>query len=295
MSKTEKTNFISDITVVAEHCCNHMGDFEFAKTMIDAAKESGASYAKFQKWHAKESLSTEHYNSNHPDSRNSFGEPYGKHRENLEFTIKQHIDLKSYCEDSGIGYSCSVFDKTSARGIASINPAYIKVPSQKNTNLEIYEIICSEFDGDIHVSTGMTTESELEVILEKIDKINGLDRTVLYVATSSYPCKFEDLYLLRITDYVNKYSKSIKAIGFSGHHNGIAADIAALTLGAKFFERHFTLDRTLKGTDHSASLEPQGMKKLVRDLILVQKALKKRPAGILDSEISAYKKVKAIL
>ncbi len=286
-----KENNVEPI-VIAEHCCNHMGDLKLAKEMIKSAKKSGASFAKFQKWNAVEALSDKHYTSPHPDSRNSFGEPYGKHRENLEFTINQHIELKKYCEDTGIGYACSVFDCTSARQIAGINPDYIKLPSQKNTNLDIYEIICSEFDGDIHVSTGMTTESELDSILEEIDKFGGLKRTVLYAATSSYPCRFEDLYLLRIGEYVRKYKDVLKAIGFSGHHNGIAADIAALALGARYFERHFTLDRTLKGTDHAASLEPQGMEKLVRDLNNVDKALKMRPDGILDSEISAYMKVK---
>jgi len=289
-----KKNKGDQILVVAEHCCNHMGDFELAKKMIKVAKESGATFAKFQKWNAVEALSKKHYSSPHPDSRNSFGEPYGKHRENLEFTIEQHIELKEYCKEVEIGYACSVFDCASAVEIAKINPEYIKLPSQKNTNLGIYEIVCSEFDGDIHVSTGMTTEYELDSILTEIDKFGALDRTVLYAATSAYPCKFEDLYLLRISDYVKKYGDSLKAIGFSGHHNGIAADIAALTLGARYFERHFTLDRTLKGTDHAASLEPQGLKKLVRDLKNVEKTLRIRPDGILDSELAAYKKVKIL-
>ena len=273
--------------VVAEHCCNHMGDIEQAKQMINAAKQSGASFAKFQKWYAIEALSEKNYNSPHPEPHHSFGEPYGKHREKLEFTIDQHIELKKYCEDIGIGYACSVFDCTSAEQIVDINPDYIKVPSQKNTNLDLYGIICAGFNGDIHVSTGMTTENELNSILEEIDKFNGLKRTVLYVSTATYPCAFEDLYLLTVQKYVHKYTNTLKAIGFSGHHNGIAADVAALTLGARYFERHFTLDRKLKGTDQALSLEPQALRKLVRDLRNVDQALKIRPDGILDSEMIA--------
>ena len=278
--------------VVAEHCCNHMGDIDIAMKMISAAKTAGAAFAKFQKWNAKEALSELHYHSEHPESRNSFGETYGKHRENLEFTIDQHLLLKEYCNEIGIGYASSVFDCTSARQIVSINPDYIKIPSQKNTNLDLYEIVCKDYEGDIHVSTGMTKESELNEILEEIDKFSALNRTVLYAATSSYPCLFEDLYILRVKEFVEKYHDVLKGVGFSGHHNGIAADIAALALGARYFERHFTLDRTMKGTDHSASLEPQGLAKLVRDLNNVDKALQHRPQGILDNEMAAYHKVK---
>jgi len=95
-----------------------------------------------------------------------------------------------------------------------------------------------------------------------------------------------------VKEFVEKYHGILKGIGFSGHHNGIAADIAALALGARYFERHFTLDRTMKGTDHAASLEPQGLTKLVRDLRNVDKTLEFRPKGILDNEMAAYLKVK---
>ena len=176
--------------VVAEHCCNHMGDLDIAMKMISAAKAAGASYAKFQKWNAEEALSIDHYNSPHPESRHSFGDPYGKHRENLEFTMEQHSIIKKFCDEIGIGYASSVFDCTSARQMTDLDPDYIKIPSQKNTNLGIYEIVCSDFSGDIHVSTGMTKENELNDILEEIDKYGALNRTVLYAATSSYPCRF---------------------------------------------------------------------------------------------------------
>ncbi len=114
----------------------------------------------------------------------------------------------------------------------------------------------------------------------------------MYSCVSGYPVPFEDLSLLDIKRLVDKYAAIVKAIGFSGHHLGIAADIAALTLGARYFERHFTFDRTWKGTDHAASLEPDGMRRLVRDIRNVSKALTYKRKDILDSEKIQREKLK---
>ncbi len=282
----------SAVSVVAECCCNHMGNFEIAKQMIDKSAKSGADFVKFQKWNPEFALSDTEYNKRHPNPSNSFGEPYGVHRQNLEFSLDQHRALQAYSVEKGVSYCCSVFDKVSAKEIVSLNPPYIKIPSQKNLKSELYDIVCKEFEGDIHVSTGMTDNSQVEAILDNISNKTSLDRVVLYCTTSSYPCRYEDLYLLRISDYLQRFGNDVKAIGFSGHHNGIAADIAAITLGAEFVERHFTLDRTMKGTDQAASLEPQGLEKLVRDIKNVQAALQNRPDRILDVELDAYNKVK---
>ena len=270
-----------------------MGDIDIAKKMILAAAEAGANYAKFQKWNAKTALSTEHYNAPHPNPRNSFGEPYGKHRENLEFEIEIHSVLKHFCEDNGIRYASSVFDMKSAAEVVQLEPDYIKIPSQKNLKLDMYDIICNDFAGDIHISSGMTTDDQVDDLLNEIGKRTSLKRVVLYCTTSNYPCEYKDLHLLRIRQFYNRYKDQVKGFGFSGHHNGIAADIAAITLGAEFVERHFTLDRTWKGTDHAASLEPQGLTKLCRDLKNVHSALTERPNKILSVEREAYEKVKS--
>lgn len=279
--------------LVAECCCNHMGQIDLAMKMIDEIADAKVDFAKFQKWNVTEALSVEQFNASHPNSAHSFGEPYGVHRENLEFTQEQHFDLKEYCSEKGVSYSCSVFDALSAKEICEVDPVYIKIPSQKNLKNSIYDIVCKEFLGEIHLSTGMTTDDQVLRILDTLDGFGALERVVLYSTTSSYPCRYDQLYLLRISDYINRFGKKIAAVGFSGHHNGIAADVAAITLGAKYVERHFTLDRTLKGTDHSASLEPQGIRKLARDIKNVTDALLLRPEGILDVEMEAYNKVKA--
>ena len=114
----------------------------------------------------------------------------------------------------------------------------------------------------------------------------------MYSCTSSYPCKFEDVSLLEIIRIKEKYENHIKDIGFSGHHLGIAVDIASYVLGANWIERHFTLDRTFKGTDHIASLEPTGLRKLCRDLHATKQSLKYKNSDILHCEVSQRKKLK---
>ena len=278
-----KNKYLNPV-VVAEIGCNHMGSFETAKELILLAKDSGANYAKFQKRHNKELLSEEQYNTPHPNPSNSYGNTYGDHREFLEFDLTQHYDLKKFCEENEIGYSTSVWDITSAKEIISLKPDFIKVPSAQNTNTELLEILTSSYDGDIHISLGMTNKSETNNIYDLFKKSDALDRLVVYSCTSGYPVPPEDVCLLEILEIQNKFEKEVRDIGFSGHHNGISIDIAAYTLGATWIERHFTKDRTWKGTDHAASLEPIGLKKLCRDLKAVNKALKFKNEEILEIE-----------
>ncbi|OXS18931.1 N-acetylneuraminate synthase, partial [Pseudomonas fluorescens] len=136
----------------------------------------------------------------------------------------------------------------------------------------------------IHCSTGMTTPDEIEQLVQFFERKGRAQDLVLYNCTSGYPVPFEDICLLDITTLREKYQSRIKQIGFSGHHLGIAADVAAYTLGAPIVERHYTLDRTWKGTDHSASLEPNGLRKLARDLRAVHKALTHKSQDILPIE-----------
>jgi N-acetylneuraminate synthase len=176
-----------------------------------------------------------------------------------------------------------VWDKTSAREIISINPEFIKVGSPSNLNFDMQKLLRDEYTGDVHISFGMTTQDEIETIMEFWKGYEN--RLIVYSCTSDYPVKFDDVCLLHIQELSNKYGHLIKGIGFSGHHLGIAVDIGARALGANWIGRHFTLDRTMKGTDHSASLESPGLQKLIRDLSAIDKALKSRPIGILDCEI----------
>lgn len=279
--------------VIAEIGCNHKGDLEIAKEMIKMAKIfCNADIVKLQKRNNKELLTEEQYNAPHPNPANAYGETYGEHREFLEFNATQHEELKNYCDEMGITYSTSVWDLSSAKEIAALSPEMIKIPSACNNHFEMLGWLCENYKGEIHVSTGMTTKSEIEELVTFfIDKKRNQD-TVLYNSTSGYPVPFEDICLLEIKNLKEKYGDKLKAIGFSGHHLGIAIDIAAYTLGAMYVERHYTLDRTWKGTDHAASLEPDGIRRLVRDLKAAHKALNYKEKEILDIEQVQRKKLK---
>ena len=280
-------------TVIAEIGCNHKGDFEIAKEMIQRAKVyCNADIVKFQKRNNLELLGVEGYNAPHPHPENSYGETYGKHRDFLEFTVEQHAELKKYCEEIGIIYSTSVWELTSAKEIAGLNPQLIKIPSACNNNFEMLKWLCDNYDGEIHLSVGMTSKALIQKIVDFFVEKKRNQDLVLYSCTSGYPVPFEDICLLEIKRLKEQYGDIVKAIGFSGHHLGIAVDIAAYALGAEFIERHFTLDRTWKGTDHAASLEPEGLRRLVRDLHAVEKAMTYKNEDLLEIEKPQYAKLK---
>jgi len=281
--------------VVAEIGCNHMGSMDTAKELILMAKTfCKADVIKLQKrdvktWAKKD---PELYNSPHPNPANAYGETYREHREALEFTKEQHRELKEYCEEVGIEYSTSVWDLKSAQEIADLHPNLIKIPSACNNHWEMLEWLCQNFDGEIHISTGMTTADEVGDLIDFFVKQKRNKDVVLYSCTSGYPVPFEDICLLEITNFVKKYGKIVKEIGFSGHHLGIAIDVAAYTLGATTIERHYTLDRTSKGTDHAASLEPDGLRRVKRDLMATYKALRFKGDGLLEIEKAQREKLK---
>lgn len=279
--------------VIAEVGCNHMGQMDIARDMIaTAAHFCKADAIKFQKRCPRELLTEEQYNAPHPNEHNSFGKTYGEHREYLEFDVDQHRELKKWCEEEGIIYSTSVWDLTSAKEIASLNPVFIKIPSASNTHFEMLEWLCNNYEGEIQLSLGMTTIEEEDKIVELFEKHKRNMDLVLFDCTSGYPVPSEDVCLLEIKRLQDKFGKRVKKIGFSGHHNGIALDIVAYTLGASIIERHYTLNRTWKGTDHAASLEPDGVRRLVRDLNSAQKALTYKKKEVLDIEMVQREKLK---
>jgi N-acetylneuraminate synthase len=246
-----------------------------------------ADVVKFQKRNNKLLLTESEYNAPHPNPQNSYGTTYGEHREFLEFSIDQHRELKKVCDELEIAYSSSVWDICSTKEIISLNPPLIKIPSALNTNFEILGYLCENYSGDIHISLGMTTREEQDKIVAFITERGRGNSTVLYACTSGYPVAFEDICLLEISRLLDLYGDKIREIGFSGHHLGIAVDVAA-----SWVERHFTLDRTWKGTDHAASLEPDGLRRVVRDLHAVQKSLAFKNADLLEVEKVQRKKLK---
>lgn len=290
-SKNKKLK--NDPIIIAEIGCNHKGEMEIAHEMIRVASIfCKVDVIKFQKRTPKELLTDKEYNAPHPNPQNSYGKTYGEHREFLEFDLNQHNLLKKWCEEEGLIYSSSIWDLQAAKDIISLNPEFIKIPSACNLDFNMLEYICENYNGKIHISFGMTTHDEEEKIISFFEKKNRNKDLVVYACTSGYPVPFEDVSLMELIRIKDSYKERIYDIGFSGHHLGIAADIAAMTLGANYIERHFTLDRTWKGTDHAASLEPDGMRKLARDLVNVKKALKYKNKEILDIEKVQREKLK---
>ncbi|MEP7240605.1 MAG: N-acetylneuraminate synthase family protein [Devosia sp.] len=291
------------VEVIAEIGCNHKGDLAIAKEMIQvAARVCKADVAKFQKRHNRELLTAEEYDRPHPVPENSYGSTYGEHREFLEFDTDQHKELIEECRANGIKYSTSVWDVTSAKAMVALNPPMLKVPSASNQHYEMQDLLCERFGGEIHVSTGMTTREEIRKTVAFYKERGRAKDLVVYSCTSGYPVAFEDVCLYEIGWLMGEFGNEIKGVGFSGHHLGIATDVAALAIGRAqedtghgqftHIERHFTLDRTWKGTDHAASLEPDGLRRLCRDVQNVDKALAFKREEILPVEAIQRQKLK---
>jgi len=277
--------------VVAEIGCNHKGDLDIARELIDLAHQCGADYAKFQKRDPQALSNTPAYQSPHPVPYNAYGNTYAEHRAFLEFDFKEHEILKAHCDQVGIGYSCSAWDMASAKVLCDLEVDYIKIPSACNNHLEMITFLRDNYKGQIHISVGMTTVEEEQAFMDLFSDLSP-NRLVLYSCTSGYPVAFDQVCLLEIKRLAESYGQQLAAIGFSGHHLGIAIDIAAYTLGVKWIERHFTKDRTWKGTDHAASLEPAGLSKLVRNLQATHQSLTYKSSSILDIEKPQRDKLK---
>lgn len=279
---------------IAELCCNHMGSVDLAKVMIDLAKQAGADIVKFQKrdidaWvNRKPNI----YNRPHPNENNAFGKTYKDHRQFLEFTFDEHKELKEYCDLKKIKYSASVWDMKSVQEICSLNPSMIKVASACNSNYEILEWLCKNYKGEIHVSLGMTSRDDIKRIVDFFIKHKREKDLYLYSCTSGYPVEYKDMCILEIKYLIENYGNIIKGIGFSGHHIGTVIDIAAYTLGANIIERHFTIDKQLKGTDQKVALTKEEYETLIKDIMIVKETLTYKNKDILDVEISNKEKLK---
>jgi N-acetylneuraminate synthase len=246
--------------------------------MIKMSKICGADYVKFQKRNPIKAVPEHMHNQPHPCPMHSFGETYLGHRQNLEFTVKQHRELKTYCNEIGIGYSSSVWDEDSARDIISLNPDFIKIPSAMNENYVLLDMVFNNYQGDVHISLGMISRKEKLNLYDYLE--DKKKRIVVFHATSGYPVKFKELYLMEIVKLKERFDR----VGYSGHNMGIAVDICAYTLGAEWIERHFTLDRTAKGTDNAASLEPVGLQKVCRDLKACYESLNYKNIDFTEDE-----------
>lgn len=252
--------------LIAEIGINHNGEVSLAKQLVDIAVTSGADAVKFQKRDI-DSLLTKEMQNRPYDGAHSFGYTYGEHRRYLELKERDFIELKKYCDKKRICFLASGWDRKSIDFLDDLGVKALKTASADLTNIPFLEYVAKK-GKPLLVSTGMADMSEVKKAVSAIEKIN--DQIVLLQCTSVYPCKFEDVNLNVIKTYKKEFGP---LIGYSGHEQGIAVSLCAVVMGAVIVERHFTIDRSLKGPDHAASLEPQGLYKLIRDIRSYEKAL----------------------
>ena len=281
----KKLNDESAPFVIAEIGHNHQGNLENAIKLIRAAAGAGATAAKFQKRENKTLFTPELYNQKY-NSENAFGETYGEHREALEFGVDEYKVCMAEAKNLGITFFATAFDFNSADFLSHLEvPAY-KIASGDLQNLPLLRYV-AKFRKPMIISTG---GSNIDMIRSAVETIQSVHNQVAILqCTASYPAKYEHLNLKVITTLRDMFPENI--IGYSGHDNGIAMSVVAYTLGARIIEKHFTLNRTLKGTDHVFSLEPQGMQKMVRDLNRAAVAIGSGEKVIYEEEIAPIRKM----
>jgi sialic acid synthase len=275
----------SDCYVIAEIGNNHQGSLEKCKELFRAAKECGAHAVKLQKRDNLALYTKEAYNKPY-DHENSFGTTYGEHREFLEFGAYEYRELKQYAEELGITFFATAFDFPSADFLAEIDmPAY-KIASGDLRSLPLIKYV-AQFQKPMIISTGAGTLEDVQRVYDAIAPINS--QLCFLQCTATYPADFEELDLRVIETYRELFPGVVA--GLSSHDNGIAMAVAAYVLGARVIEKHFTLNRAMKGTDHAFSLEPIGLRKMVRDLRRTRQALGDGRKRVHLNERSAYLKM----
>ena len=275
--------------VIAEIGNNHQGSLNKAFELLEAAKWAGADAVKIQKRDNKTLFSPEFYNSPY-DNPNSFGSTYGEHREAVELNKEQLKKLKTFSDKLGITIFGTPFDEKSLNDLNDLKMPFFKLASADLVNTPLISKIASIGKGII-VSTGHSSFEDLD---RALNVIGNKCKVIILHCTAAYPAPIDSLNLNCITEFKNRYQHNL--IGLSDHENGIDAASVAYMLGARVFEKHFTLNRAEKGTDNAFSLEPAGLQKLVRNLrripLMLGKSMK-TPLNVEKNPI--YKMRKSIV
>ena len=242
--------------IVAEIGQNHNGEVRLAKKLIDIAVRCGVNAVKFQKRDIPSELTKLAYEKPY-DNTNSFGDTYGKHREFLELDDEQHFELKEYATARGITYFCTPCDIPSLELMERIGTPFYKVASRDLTNIPLLEAM-GKLGKLVIISTGMATYEDIDDALRSLNL--PPERLVIMQCTSEYPCKLDNIDLSAMTTLRKRYGS---LVGFSDHTSGVIVSVAASIMGAHIIEKHITINRSMKGTDHPGALEKVGLNKLV--------------------------------
>ncbi len=271
--------------VIAEIGINHQGDVTIARRLVKSAKECGADAVKFQKRKITRILTREGLDMPY-ENPNSFGKTYGEHKHALELSDADYRDLIEYSAELDVIFCASGWDEESVDFIDELGVPFFKMASADLTNFPLLEHAAGK-GKPMLLSTGMADLSTVRRAYEHTVRFNG--QVALLQCTSTYPCDFAEVHLNVLKTYAREFPDAV--LGYSGHEAGIAMPPVAVALGAKIIERHFTLDRTWKGGDHAASLEPTGLRKMVRDIRHVEEAMGDGEKRIQESEIPVFKKL----
>lgn len=269
--------------IVAEIGINHNGDIEMAKKLIDVAVHSGCQAVKFQKRTVDVVYTAEELAR---PRENPFGPTNGHLKRGLEFGKDQYSVLFNYAHEKKILCSASCWDEKSVDFMEQFNPSFYKIASASLTDKNLLKRH-KETKKPIILSTGMSTMGEIRQAVEVL----GSDKLIILHCTSTYPSKPEELNLNAIRTFQKEFNCPI---GYSGHEVGLATTLAAVALGACVVERHITLDRSLWGSDQSASVEPQGFERLVRDIRSVETALGDGVKIVYESEKPILEKLRRV-
>jgi sialic acid synthase len=275
--------------IIAEVGQNHQGDLKLAKEYIRIFAKAGADIVKFQSRHNKSLFDKDSYNAIY-NSENSFGSSYGEHREFLELNKNELRILRQECKKIGVGFMCTPFDEKSLDLICRIGVDLIKIASFDLGNLPFIKKIANK-KKPVVISVGGGNEKQILASVKLLQ--NNKIKTIILHCVSEYPCEYNRLDLKKIKILKKIFPKSI--IGSSDHYNGILSGPIAYLQGARVFEKHVTLNRGWKGSDHSFALEPEGFRKFVRDIQRTPFMIKSKPSKEIGKETVFQRLGKSII
>jgi N-acetylneuraminate synthase len=269
--------------VIAEIGINHNGDLDLAKRLISVAHAAGCDAVKFQ----KRSIEIVYTAEELAKPRESpFGATNGHLKRALEFRLEQYHEIASYCRAINMPWFASCWDEASVDFIAQFDVPCYKIASASLTDDALLRHTRA-VGKPVILSTGMSSEAEIDHAVEVL----GTNDLVILHAVSTYPARYDELNLRCIRTLAERYGVPV---GYSGHETGIPSSVAAVALGASCVERHITIDRALWGSDQAASLEPNGITRLIRDIRLVEQAMGDGVVRVLDREIPIIEKLRRV-
>ena len=272
--------------IIAEIGINHQGDINIAKKLIDIAAAAGCDAVKFQKRNPDICVPEEQKSK--PRSWQGENMTYLEYKYKIEFGKKEYDEINRYCKQQNIAWSASPWDLDSLEFLMQYDLPFIKLPSAMLTNDELLKA-CKETNKKVIISTGMSTLEEIE---HAVDILDGYERKHLYAVlhcNSTYPAPLNELNLSAIQTLKNKFQCEV---GYSGHELTLGTTVSSVLLGATILERHITLDRNMEGSDHSGSVTPHGLFKLVSGVRELEEAYGDGQIVVTESEKPIRKKLR---